>query len=218
MNWNLFTPVDGGWTCTCSSDGWTLAARLYSMQDTVWPQLGDFVTVAGPCAVPARFVGFMLASIECEPLTKAGPYIFTVTARAKLPGGGSSLDSRLSQRSCRRERRAATIHRSQVSTWPETGSSKTESSLEFAVVDYFRSASTAQVSGVPHGIVRAFPAWMQIPSRADNRWRVFSASLSRETDNDGRSLIHVVAELAAAPQRFGGWNFSRYGLSTWNDF
>lgn len=228
MNWNLFKMVDGGWTCTCSADGWVLTAQLYSMQNGVWPQRGDFVTIAGPCAVPARFVGFKITDVEAEPLTKAGPFLFSVTAKARIfnDGEGANIDSRLAQRNVRRERRVATVYQDQVRSWPFRKSRKSiETSLEFAVVDYFHGTSTAPASGIPHGIIKSFPAWMDIPNHGQydsyasrNRWRVFSATITREADNDGLSLIHVMAELAAAPAKFGGWDHNRYGFSTWNDF
>lgn len=228
MDWSKFKLVDGGWQCNCSADGWVLTAQLYTMQNSVWPLRGDFVTTSGACAVPARFVGFKLTEVEYQPLTNVGPYVFTVTARPRSYNDGDTTGSKLSDRTWKRERRTATIHKNQVQKWPfDSSKNSIETSLEFITLDFYKSTSTEYEGDIPAGIVRTFPAWMGIRNDSfdsdtggarRNKWRVFSASVSREADNDGLSIRHIVAELAAAPSKFGGWKSSRYGVTTWEDF
>lgn len=226
MDWTKFKLVDGGWACNCTADGWTLTAQLFSMQNTVWPQRGDFVTTSGDCAVPARFVGYKITDIEYEALSSAGPYIFTVTAHPKNYNDGDTTGTKLSERTWKRERRTATIYKNQVSKWPFDASKKSiETNLEFVMLDFYTSTKTEAEASIPNGIMRTFPAWTSIPDAElndnggpeKNKWRIYSASVAREADNDGISIRHITLELAAAPAKFGGWKFSRYGLTLWDN-
>lgn len=227
MDWTLFKLVDGGWNCTCSADGWTLTAQLFTLQNNIWPQRGDFVTTSGACAVPARFVGYKITDVEYEALSSAGPYLFTVTAHPKNYNDGDSTGTKLSERTWKRERRVATVHQNQVKKWPFDAKKKSvETSLEFVTLDFYTGTRTENEGSIPSGIVRTFPAWTGIPDAMidedtggapQNKWRIFSASVAREADNDGISIRHVTVELAAAASKFGGWKLSRYGLTNWND-